>query len=61
MAIPGSKNTSGLSHIKRLEYEQCLSWAKKHHKKGDFFAKQLGKLERKEVSDSPKGNRSLID
>jgi hypothetical protein len=59
-AIP-PRNLSSLSHKKRLEYEHCLSWAKKHHKQGDFFARQLGKLEGQREDLSPVLNRSLID
>ena len=35
------KNT--LSHQKRIEFENCLSWSKKHRKNGSFYAEKLGK------------------
>ena len=59
--VPPLRNPSSLSHKKRVEYEHCLSWAKKHKKQGDFFAKQLGKLERGEKDLNPVLNRSLIE
>jgi hypothetical protein len=60
VVVPPPRNTSALSNKKRLEYEHCLSWAKKHHKQGDFFARQLGKLDNGEKDLSPVLNRSLI-
>lgn len=37
------KQASTISHRKRIEYENCLSWARKHKKKGQFYEHQLGK------------------
>ena len=34
---------SRLSHKKRLEFENCLSWSKKRNQNGSFYAEQLGK------------------
>jgi hypothetical protein len=61
VVVPPLRNASSLSHKKRLEYEHCLSWAKKHQKQGDFFAQQLGKLESGEKDLTPVLNRSLIE
>jgi hypothetical protein len=38
LVIESNRDRSGLGKHKRLEYEHCLSWAKKHNKKGDYFA-----------------------
>jgi hypothetical protein len=59
--VPPPRNASSISNKKRLEYEHCLTWAKKHHKQGDFFARQLGKLDSGEKDLSPVLNRSLIE
>jgi len=43
IAIKSHRDRNSLSKHKRLEYEHCLSWAKKHNKNGEYFASQLGK------------------
>ena len=37
------KHASLISNRKRIEYENCLNWAKKHNKKSSFYENQLGK------------------
>ena len=57
-----SREKSNLANKKRVEFEHCLTWARKHQKNGDFFAEQLGKNQKmvnRERSLPP--NRSLID
>ena len=55
------KSKSHLTNHRRLEFEHCLSWARKHNKNGDFFEQQLGKGENRERTKTPVMNRSLID
>jgi DNA-nicking Smr family endonuclease len=61
VAAPPPRTVSSLSHRKRLEYENCLSWARKHQKNGEFFAKELGKFNKNEHRAPPIASRSLID
>lgn len=35
--IKDMKHKRSLSDSKRIEYEQCLAWAKKHHKVGKHY------------------------
>lgn len=55
------KSKSHLPNHRRLEFEHCLSWAKKHKKNGDYFEQQLGKGDFQERVKTPNLNRSLID
>lgn len=41
--LENSREKGHLGKYKRLQYEHCLSWARKHNKNGDYFADQLGK------------------
>lgn len=61
VAVPPPRAVSSLSHRKRLEYENCLTWARKHHKNGEFFARELGKFSKNEHRAAPVASRSLID
>ena len=56
-SLAHTRNRSGLNNRKRLEYEHCLMWAKKHNKNGDFFAQQLGKFESNSKDENPVQNR----
>ena len=38
-----NKHLSSISNRKRIEYENCLNWARKHKKKSSFYENQLGK------------------
>lgn len=40
------KPANSLNNRKRIQYENCLSWARKHKKKSDFYSNQLGKKQK---------------
>ena len=54
------KPVINLSHKKRIEYENCLSWAKKHKKKGEFYEQQLGKHLKDKKEESINQGHSLM-
>lgn len=58
------KAKSKLSNHRRIQYQNCAIWAKKHNKNGDFFLQQLGHIDEdtlKGVKNKERFSRAILE